>query len=674
MALNIVKYPISAKIERRLGENYPNPCLITEQDIVRYVYGTKPSQENLWTKNPKELTKSARIIANHIVWENINDYPTYRWWRMVNWTKDQNGNVVKKTPLFLDWFDSRFGTDLNSKQDIFTSGRGGKQKYTAEEKLKKFVQVSNANPNVDSEVVAFLGLDSVREEEKKQLIDAVKTECRKYLITTFDVPPIPANLVIQFTDSRLGNFDVSVLKPDLREQIRPAFIAWENAKLRLDSLNKELSLNKAVKSEYELWINTINQGIQANDSRVWDNLIYNFGATCIPIGTRDANGFLLQGALWQTGRDYDYGAAGDRFDYYQTMERCSPDYSRKNPNMGYTEIIENGNKVPFGTQGNWNCTANNEFPSSTLGASGTRYEGLNFGRKFASGSVSQICDVSKLPPKKFRVAQETLMSTGWQEAARNEQRNVVYSRLSYLKNNEIFSLNRKIKNLEENLIPNAQKTLQISFNKWQEIQALVVRYLSYSTLIRQEAERAATMSEKIEAERKQKLLEEQTKRELARQNYGIERTKDQKKVLIGGALFLAGGLAAVNNFGGESGKIISILIGLGGALYAVNELRKSDSFEIKIEDEQNVQQQSVISQIVKELELSDKKNNLGTQTPKSKKADIFYQQNSSKKSIANINFLTDFDKAIQSKISSGSQINFVGGQNENYDFLLKNAF
>ena len=603
MALNIVKYPISAKIEKRLGANYPNPCVITEQDIVQYVYGTKPTQENLWTKNPKELTKSARVIANHIVWGTINDYPTYRWWRMVNYSINANGNVVQRQPLFLDWFDNRFGTDLNSQEDIFAVGRGGKQKYTAEEKLKKFVEISNQNPNVDAETIAFLGLDSVREEEKKQLIDGVKNECRKYLITTFDVPPIPANLAIQFTDSRLGNFDVSVLKPDLREQIRPAFIAWENAKLRLDSLNKQLSLSKAVKSEYELWINTINQGIRANDSRVWDNLIYNFGATCIPIGTRDSNGFILQGALWQTGKEFDYGAAGDKFDYYETIERCSPDYSRKNPNMGYTEIIENGQKVPFGTQGNWNCTANNEFSSSTLGASGTNYEGLNFGRKFASGSISQICDVSKLPPKKFRVAQETLMRAGlWQEGARNDQRNVVLARLSYLKNNEIFSLNRKIKNLEENLIPTAEKTLEIAFKKWQEIQALVVRYLTYSTLIRQEAERAATMAEKIEAERKQKLLEEETKRRIARENYGIERTKDQNKVLIGGAIFVLGAFSAINNFGGETGKLVSLVVGIGGAFYALNELRKEDSFEVKIDQEQDQQQeQSIIDQVVDEL-------------------------------------------------------------------------
>jgi hypothetical protein len=666
MALNIVKYPISAKIEKRLGANYPNPCVITEQDIVQYVYGTKPTQENLWTKNPKELTKSARIIANHIVWGNINDYKTYRWWRMVNWTKDQNGNVVKRPILFLTWFDNRFGTDLNSTQDIFAVGKGGKQKYTAEEKLKKFVEISNANPNVDSEIVAFLGLESVREEEKKQLIDGVKTECRKYLITTFDVPPIPANLAIQFTDSRLGNFDVSVLKPDLREQIRPAFIAWENAKLRLDSLNKQLNLNKAVKSEYELWINTINQGIQANDSKVWDNLIYNFGATCIPIGTRDSNGFILQGALWQTGKEYDYGAAGDRFDYYGTMERCSPDYSRKNPNMGYTEIIENGQKVPFGTQGNWNCTANNEFPSSTFGASGTTYEGLNFGRKFAFGSVSQICDVGKLPPKKFRVAEESIMTTGWQEAARNEQRNVVYGRLSYLKNNEIFSLNRKIKNLEENLIPTAEKTLQIAFNKWQEVQALVVRYLSYSTLLRQEAERAVTMSEKIEAERKQKLLDEQTKRDLARENYGIERTKDQNKVLIGGAICLLGAFSAINNFGGETGKLISLAVGIGGAFYALNELRKEDSFEVKIDQSQE-QEQSIINQVVDELGSNDELKVIQNAPFGKIEAGTMGRV----VVVDNTKFMTDLGKAFDSRLN---QSNFFGFSDGNYVGYLKNSF
>lgn len=497
MAINKAKYPISSAIEKQLGKNYPNPCLITNQEIVEYV-------------------------------ELVNKPLTISLYELENLPKIEQDKLTKAPagfPSILSW-------------------------------------------------------GAFNEVNIKKLKDAVQRECLSYRISALDMPPIPANLAIQFTDSRLGNFDVRVLKPELREQIRPAFISWENAKLRVDLLKKEIEILNFKKQQYESWIFEMETGISKDNSDVWDSLIFDYGATCIPIGTKDENDFLLRGSVWTTGKGYKFGL---------------PDISKYGDNLCI-------NKSQSGM--------------------------------FAESVKSRVSPFS-----------------------RGYQLNQVYARLSYLKNNEIPYINGKIRNIEKNLLPSAENKLILALNKWQEIQALVVRYLTYSTLIRQEAERAATMSEKIEAERKQKLLEEQTKRDLARQNFGIERTKDQKKVLIGGALFLVGGLAAINNFGGESGKIISILVGLGGAFYALNELRKSDSFQIKFDEENIEEEESIISQVVKELDSFGNGNKLNTPIQQANQNKRFrYDQDDTR-----VNF-------------SGFLANLSSSANDNSEFLLKNAF
>lgn len=442
MPINSVKYPYSSAIEKQLGKEYPNPCLVTSQNISDYV------------------------------------------------------NLVNK-PLPISVYD--LSKLPQEEQDRLTKAPEG--------------------------WLPILRWAAFNEVNIKKLTDAVQRECLSYRISALDMPPIPANLAIQFTDSRLGNFDVRVLKPDLREQIRPAFIAWENAKLRVDLLNKEIEILNFKKQTYEGWISEMESGIAKDNSDIWDALIFDFGATCVPIGAKDNNDFLLQGAIWQTGKGYKFGLT---------------------------------NLTTFGDNLCVNRSQSGQFDESV----------------------------------KSRV---TAFSRGY-------QLNQVYARLGYLKNNEIPYINGKIRNIEKNLLPSAENTMNLALKKWQEIQALVVRYLTYSTLIRQEAERAATMAEKIEAERKQKLLEEETKRRIARENYGIERTKDQNKVLIGGAIFVLGAFSAINNFGGETGKLISLVVGIGGAFYALNELRKEDSFEVKIDQEQDQQQeQSIIDQVIDEL-------------------------------------------------------------------------
>jgi hypothetical protein len=37
MPINSVKYPYSSAIEKQLGKEYPNPCLVTSQNISDYV-------------------------------------------------------------------------------------------------------------------------------------------------------------------------------------------------------------------------------------------------------------------------------------------------------------------------------------------------------------------------------------------------------------------------------------------------------------------------------------------------------------------------------------------------------------------------------------------------------------------------------------------------------------
>ena len=159
MPINSVKYPYSSAIEKQLGKEYPNPCLVTSQNISDYV------------------------------------------------------NLVNK-PLSISIYELR---ELpQEEQDRLTKA-----------------------PEGWLPILRWAGFNEVN---IKKLTDAVQRECLNYRISALDMPPIPANLAIQFTDSRLGNFDVKVLKPDLREQIRPAFIAWENAKLRVDLLNKEIEI------------------------------------------------------------------------------------------------------------------------------------------------------------------------------------------------------------------------------------------------------------------------------------------------------------------------------------------------------------------------------------------------------------------------------------------------
>lgn len=172
----------------------------------------------------------------------------------------------------------------------------------------------------------------VSQSYSRYLAVQIDAECNAYrrFNTIFD-PIDPQTDDIEFTEQGILSVKINQLLPELRTQVRPAFLAWKNAQLRIVALNQRLWLNEDDLAQLKTWSEDFDRLKNSGDI---DTLISLYGATCIPKGARKRDGTLYQGALFETGTESNpeniFGAVGEGSAYSQYEKANQSDLCQVN--------------------------------------------------------------------------------------------------------------------------------------------------------------------------------------------------------------------------------------------------------------------------------------------------------------------------------------------------------
>ena len=341
----------------------------------------------------------------------------------------------------------------------------------------------------------------------------IDAECGAYrrLNTIFD-PIDPQTDDIEFTEEGILSVRINQLLPELRTQVRPAFLAWKNAQLRIVALNQRLWLNEDDLSQLQSWANDFDKLVR--DGNI-DVLISLYGATCIPLGARKADGTFYQGSHFETGTEQNplniYGAVGEGSAYSQ--------YEKENQ--------------------------------------------------------SDLCQVNNLPPYFARQQRENVYSAGSQLFFRDYQRDVARDRRTSW-NREIIRIAKDIGEIKKTLLPQATQSEAEALAKWKEVQEIVLKYVSKQVQLQVQSAEAQTQAQRIEAQRQIELAKQQTLQELTKINASLSLSRQRNLMILGaGAVGLAG--IALLTRGGQMnafGKIALSAGLLGGAIYGYSHYKK----------------------------------------------------------------------------------------------------
>ena len=98
--------------------------------------------------------------------------------------------------------------------------------------------------------------ERISQSYSRYLAVQIDAECNAYrrFNTIFD-PIDPKTDEIEFTEQGILSVKINQLLPELRTQVRPAFLAWKNAQLRIVALNQRLWLNEDDLAQLESWAN-----------------------------------------------------------------------------------------------------------------------------------------------------------------------------------------------------------------------------------------------------------------------------------------------------------------------------------------------------------------------------------------------------------------------------------
>jgi len=344
----------------------------------------------------------------------------------------------------------------------------------------------------------------------------IDAECNAYrrFNTIFD-PIDPQTDDIEFTEQGILSVKINQLLPELRTQVRPAFLAWKNAQLRIVALNQRLWLNEDDVAQLKTWSEDFDR--LKNSSNI-DTLISLYGATCIPYGARKRDGTLYQGALFETGTESNpeniFGAVGEGSAYSQ--------YEKENQ--------------------------------------------------------SDLCQVNNLPPFFARQQRENLYSAGSQEGLRAYQRDVAGGRRLFW-DNEIKRIESEISNIKNTLLPQAIKSEAEAIIKWKDVQKIVLQFVAKQVELQVKSAEAQTQAQRIEAQRQIELAKQQTLQELTKINASLSLSRQRNLMILGaGAVGLAG-VALLTRGGqiNTFGKIALSAGLLGGAIYGYSHYKKFET-------------------------------------------------------------------------------------------------